>query len=210
MAPASPRSLEARGLACSRGMTRLFRGISFRVDAGQWIALRGANGSGKTTLLRCVAGLTRADAGEVLWAGAPVPDDAARFHAELLYSGHLAGIKDDLTAQENLRAALALRGISTRPAALQAALAEAGLEKIRHLPARRLSAGQRRRIGLARLSLDPAAIWALDEPLTALDDAGQALFGRLLGRHLERGGVAVLATHHDLASTPAHVVRMDA
>jgi heme exporter protein A len=189
-------------------MTRLFRGISFRADPGQWVALRGANGSGKTTLLRCVAGLTQAEEGEVTWEGQAVRGDLARFHADLLYSGHLAGIKDDLSAMENLRAALALRAAGVEPGALHSALADAGLEKVRHLPARRLSAGQRRRIGLARLSLDPAAIWALDEPLTALDDAGQALFGRLLARHLERGGVAVLATHHDLASTPAHVVRI--
>jgi heme exporter protein A len=180
------------------------------VDAGEWIALRGPNGSGKTTLLRCMAGLTRGDAGEVLWAGEPVAADLARFHSDLLYAGHLPGIKDDLTAEENLHGALALRGVTAGGSALRAALAEVGLDKRRHLPARRLSAGQRRRIGLARLSLDPAAIWALDEPLTALDDAGQALFGRLLVRHLERGGLAVLATHHDLAPAPARVLRIDA
>ena len=203
-------TLEARALACSRGVTRLFRDVSFRVDAGEWVALRGANGSGKTTLLRCVAGLTRPDAGEVHWAGERVGEDLARFHADLVYAGHLPGIKDDLTAEENLRGALALRGIVVATGAVRAALAEAGLEKRRALPAGRLSGGQRRRIGLARLALDPAAIWALDEPLTALDDDGQALFGRLLARHLERGGLAVLATHHDLAPAPARVVRMDA
>ena len=204
------RSLEARGLACSRGVTRLFRDVSFRVDAGEWIALRGPNGSGKTTLLRCVAGLTRADAGEVHWAGEPVRTDLARFHSDLLYAGHLPGTKDDLTAEENLRGALALRAVAAAPEAIRAALSEVGLDKRRQLPARRLSAGQRRRIGLARRILDPAAIWALDEPLTALDAAGQALFSRLLERHLERGGVAVLATHHDLMPPPARVVRIDA
>lgn len=211
MSPLAPsRTLEARGLACSRGVTRLFRDISFRVDAGEWVALRGPNGSGKTTLLRCLAGLTRADAGEVHWAGETVGADLARFHADLLYAGHLPGIKDDLSAEENLRGALALRGVTPAAEAIREALAQVGLEKRRSLPARRLSAGQRRRIGLARLSLDPAAIWALDEPLTALDDAGQALFSRLLARHVERGGVAVLATHHDLAPAPARVVRIDA
>jgi heme exporter protein A len=203
-------TLEARGLACSRGMTRLFRDVSFRVDAGEWIALRGPNGSGKTTLLRCLAGLTRRDAGEVLWAGEPVATDLPRFHADLLYGGHLPGIKDDLTAEENLRGSLALRGVCVSPDAIRGALAEVGLDKRRHLPARRLSAGQRRRIGLARLSLDPALIWALDEPLTALDDAGQALFTKLLVGHLERGGLAVLATHHDLQPAPGRVLRMDA
>jgi heme exporter protein A len=204
------RSLEGRGLACSRGVTTLFRDISFRVEPGEWVALRGPNGSGKTTLLRCVAGLTRADAGEIRWAGEPVKADLGRFHADLLYAGHLPGIKDDLSAEENLRGALALRGVSASGEAIRGALAEVGLEKRRQLPARRLSAGQRRRIGLARLSLDPAALWALDEPLTALDDAGQAHFSRLLARHLDRGGLALLATHHDLAPAPARVLRIDA
>jgi heme exporter protein A len=179
--------LEARGLTCSRGAATLFRALSFQVGAGECLAVRGPNGSGKTTLLRCVAGLTRADAGEVLR------------HGDLLYSGHLPGTKDDLSAEENLRGALALRGIGVSAADTVAALARAGLDKRRHLPARRLSAGQRRRIGLARLALDPAAVWILDEPLTALDDEGQHLFATLLASHLDRGGLALLATHHDLA-----------
>jgi heme exporter protein A len=191
-------ALEGRGLACSRGPVSLFRDISFRVDAGEWIAVRGPNGSGKTTLLRCVAGLTHADAGEVNRDG------------DMVYSGHLAGIKDDLTAQENLQGALALRAVAVDAAALSDALARAGLAERRALPARRLSAGQRRRIGLARLMLDPAPIWILDEPLTALDDSGQALFGELLARHLERGGLALLATHHDLARPAAREIRLQA
>ena len=191
-------SLEARGLSCSRGFAKLFRDVSFRVAAGEWLAVRGPNGSGKTTLLRCVAGLTRLDAGTVAREGA------------LVYAGHLAGIKDDLTAEENLRGSLALRAVTPPEAALRDALQRVGLDRIRQLPARRLSAGQRRRIGLARLMLDPARIWILDEPLTALDDAGQALFGGLLAGHLERGGLALLATHHDLSPAPARELRLGA
>ena len=190
--------LEGRSLACSRGIVTLFRGISFQVSAGEWVEVRGPNGSGKTTLLRCVAGLTRADAGEVLREG------------DFIYGGHLAGIKDDLTAEENLTALLALRAVAVTRDAVRGALAETGLDKRRSIPARRLSAGQRRRIGLARLALDPAPIWILDEPLTALDDQGQALFTRLLGRHLDRGGLALLATHHDLAPLPARELRIAA
>lgn len=202
--------LEGRGLACSRGVVTLFRDVSFEVAAGEWVAVRGPNGSGKTTLLRCVAGLTHLDAGEVLFEGEPIARAGERFRADFLYSGHLPGIKDDLSAEENLRGSLALRGVAVDGKAALAALAEVGLDKRRRLPARRLSAGQRRRIGLARLMLDPARLWALDEPLTALDDAGQALFGRVLARHLERGGSALLATHHDLTPAPARVLRVGA
>jgi len=207
---ASQCALEVRALACSRGDATLFRDLSFGVVPGEWLALRGPNGSGKTTLLRCVAGLTRADAGEVLWGGNDTRKDAAAFRAGLLYAGHLPGIKDDLSAEENLRAALALRAVEADAAKIVAALAEVGLERRRHLPARRLSAGQRRRIGLARLALDPAALWALDEPLTALDDAGQRFFEALLERHLARGGLALIATHQALAPVPAREIRMGA
>ena len=200
--------LAAERLACSRGLATLFRDVAFEVASGEWLAVRGPNGSGKTTLLRCVAGLTRADAGEVTLDGTPVARAGERFRAELLYAGHLPGIKDDLSAEENLRGSLGLRGVAIDESKLREALAEVGLDKRRKLPARRLSAGQRRRIGLARLMLDPARIWALDEPVTALDDAGQSLFGRLLSRHLERGGLALLATHHDLSPAPARVLRI--
>ena len=190
--------LEGRTIACSRGVVTLFRDISFRVAGGEWLAVRGPNGGGKTTLLRCVAGLTRMDAGEVSREG------------DFIYAGHLPGIKDDLTAEENLAGSLTLRGVEASPQAVLGALREVGLERRRNLPARRLSAGQRRRIGLARLMLDPAPIWILDEPLTALDDEGQALFGRLLARQLDRGGLALLATHHDLAPAPAGELRIGA
>jgi heme exporter protein A len=189
-------SLEGRALACSRGPVVLFRDVSFRVDRGEWVAVRGPNGSGKTTLLRCVAGLTRLDAGEVKRGG------------NIAYAGHLAGIKDDLSAEENLRGALTLAGTTPSASQTLGALEEVGLGRRRSLPARRLSAGQRRRIGLARLMLVPAPIWILDEPLTALDDDGQALFARTLSRHVERGGLALVATHHDFALAPARVLRL--
>ena len=189
-------SLEGLSLACSRGAVMLFRDVSFRIERGEWMAVRGPNGSGKTTLLRCAAGLTRLDAGQMKREG------------HVAYAGHLPGIKDDLSAEENLRGALALSASPVTPARARAALDEVGLGKRRLLPARRLSAGQRRRIGLARLMLEAAPIWILDEPLTALDDEGQALFARTLSRHLERGGLALVATHHDLAIAPTRVLRL--
>jgi len=202
--------LEGRSLACSRGFATLFRDVSFEVGAGEWLQLRGANGSGKTTLIRCIAGLTRPDAGEIRWNGRATREAEGAFKADLLYSGHLPGIKDDLSAEENLHVSLGLRGVEAGADAVRDALAEVGLGRRRQLPARRLSAGQRRRIGLARLALDAARLWALDEPLTALDDEGQALFTRLLERHLAAGGLAVVATHNDLAATPSRVLTMGA
>jgi len=202
--------LAARGLACARGPSTLFRDVAFEVAAGEWIAVRGPNGSGKTTLLRCVAGLTRPEQGTVLWDGESISARRALYNASLLYAGHLPGLKDDLDAEENLRCALRLRGVAVPDAALRSALADVGLERRSRLPARRLSAGQRRRIGLARLILDPAPLWVLDEPLTALDAAGERLFGRLLERHLASGGLALIATHHDLAGAPASTLGMGA
>jgi len=203
-------ALEAQALSCSRGPATLFRDISFALRDGEWIALRGPNGSGKTTLLRCAAGLTRPDSGRILWDGLDARQSAPAFHADLLYGGHAAGLKDDLTAIENLRDALALRALAPTDASIRDALAEVGLARQRHLPARRLSAGQRRRIGLARLAVDPARLWVLDEPLTALDDAGQAIFSGLLERHVKRGGLALIATHHDVRPAPARVLMLAA
>ena len=196
MSAAATPLLEGRGLGVTRGVARLFRDVSLRVCAGEWMAVRGANGSGKTTLLRCMAGLTRADEGSVAREGGYV------------YAGHAPGINDSFSAEENLRYALALRGVAAERAAVGAALDRAGLARRRQLPARRLSAGQRRRIGLARLMLDPAPIWILDEPLTALDDAGQALFGELLERHVAAGGLALVATHQALTPAPVRELRI--
>jgi heme exporter protein A len=202
--------IDVRALTCSRGAATLFREVSFRVSAGETLALRGANGSGKTTMLRCVAGLTRADAGEVLFNGASIATQRAAYHAQLVYGGHLAGIKDDFNAEENVRAALSLRGVRPTSGEIHAAIDAAGLARRRRIPSRRLSAGQRRRIGLARLALDPAIVWLLDEPLTALDDEGQALFGTLLERHRARGGLALVATHHALPVKDAKEWRLGA
>jgi heme exporter protein A len=201
-------AIEARGLTCSRGDSRLFRDVSFHLVPGECLAVRGANGSGKTTLLRCVAGLTRPDAGEILWNGKPVREVSRDFRAAMIYGGHAPGIKDELTAAENLRDALALRGTAPEDAVIDEALANVGLGKHRRIPARRLSAGQRRRIGMARLALDPASGWILDEPLTALDADGESMFGKLLESHLQRGGWALVATHHDIGTSQPREMRL--
>jgi heme exporter protein A len=191
--------LQVRDLACRRGPALLFSGLDFAIAGGELLCVRGPNGCGKTTLLRCVTGLTRPDEGTIVWHGEPSITDPERMRAGTAYAGHLPALKDDLTAEENLEFSLRLRGVSPSAHQRREALAAVGLDKRRRLPARRLSAGQRRRIGLARLALDPAEFWVLDEPLTALDDAGQDLFIELLDRHLAGGGFALVATHHRLA-----------
>ncbi|MBL0140824.1 MAG: cytochrome c biogenesis heme-transporting ATPase CcmA [Betaproteobacteria bacterium] len=195
----APDILQVRDLACRRGPALLFSGIGFEVASGELLCVRGPNGCGKTTLLRCVTGLTRPDEGTVLWHGKSSQIDPERMRAGTAYAGHLPSLKDDLTAEENLEFSLRLRGVGSTDQERREALAAVGLEKRRRIPARRLSAGQRRRIGLARLAMDPAEFWVLDEPLTALDDAGQAQFVDLLDRHLASGGLALAATHHRLA-----------
>lgn len=190
--------LAVEGLACAAGIRTLFEGIGFVLGPGQWIRLGGPNGCGKSTLLRALAGLGRPTAGTIRWRGEPVGDARQRWHAAFTYQGHLAGCKDSLDAAENLRWQLALDGEPAAPPRLRELLARVGLERQARIDYRRLSAGQRRRLGLARLVASRRPLWLLDEPTTALDAAGQALFGEILEAHLQAGGLAICATHLEL------------
>jgi len=187
--------LSATDLACSRGERRLFAGLTFALDAGEWLHVRGDNGSGKTTLLRTLAGVAPADAGGVRWRGADIRSAGEAYRRSMLYLGHQAALKDDLTPRENLRLGLAIDGFDADDAALGQALGSAGLDGREDLAVRHLSAGQKRRVLLARLLLRPADLWVLDEPFNALDSAATALLGALLEDHLAGGGVAVLTSH---------------
>ena len=187
--------LSATDLACSRGERRLFAGLTFALDAGEWLHVRGENGSGKTTLLRTLAGVAPADAGGVRWRGADIRSAGEAYRRSMLYLGHQAALKDDLTPRENLRLGLAIDGFDADDAALGQALGSAGLGGREDLAVRHLSAGQKRRVLLARLLLRPADLWVLDEPFNALDSAATALLGVLLEDHLAGGGVAVLTSH---------------
>jgi heme exporter protein A len=197
--------LEAIDLAARRGYTRLFSSLSFSVEPGCALFITGANGTGKTTLLRILAGLGAPFAGTVRWRGVDVAPFAQRLREDVVYGGHLPALKDELSAEENLATLVALMGETVVPANLRDALASVSLDRQASLPARALSQGQRRRLGLARLTLTHRPLWLLDEPATALDTAGIALLKRLLTGHLERGGCALVATHQPLELPAAHV-----
>ena len=191
--------LEARDLAGQRGYARLFRDVAFRVDAGRALAVTGSNGSGKTTLLRILAGLSAPARGTVRWNGAAMRPFDARLREAVAFAGHSPALKDELTAAENLESLAALAGANVTRDELADALERVALSRQRGLPARVLSQGQRRRIGLARLRVIRKPLWILDEPVTALDRDGTALMTAMLGEHLERGGCAVIATHQAIA-----------
>ncbi len=189
--------LEVRSVAAFRGDHLVFADISFRLEPGGALVLIGRNGSGKTTLLRLIAGLMPRAAGEVLWAGEDALADLPAHGLRLAYLGHQDALKLGLTAVENL--ALWARGTKQgRGAAIEAALAAVGLEELGSLPARMLSAGQRRRVAIARLLVSGAALWLLDEPTTALDAASVARLGHLAAAHRAAGGMIMAATHLDL------------
>jgi len=180
--------LQAEGLAAFRGERLVFAGLSFAVPAGGALLLTGPNGSGKSTLLRLLAGLGRLEAGRLLWDGADALADLPAHAARLRYLGHQDAVKPGLTVAENLR----FWGDGT---AIRRALEAVDLLRLAELPARMLSAGQKRRLAIARLAMTPAALWLLDEPTLGLDAASVARVGALLAAHRAAGGMVVAATH---------------
>ncbi len=158
--------------------------------------MQGANGAGKTTLMRALVGLSPPQAGTVSWRGEAAP--SADFRRDLLYLGHHAAVKDELTPLENLRLSAALDGLQVDERQVLAALLRLGLRGRENLPVRVLSAGQKRRVLLARLLLRPAPLWVLDEAFNALDTGAVQLLGELIGEHLSGGGLAVLTSHQPL------------
>lgn len=193
--------LQARHLSSSRGDRELFTRLSFDLAEGGLLHVQGTNGSGKTTLLRVLCGLIHPDEGEVYWSGCSIHRYRDRFLQDLHYVGHLNGIKAELSPVENLHFASTLTHRTTGRQVEQA-LEQVHLFGFEHEPARTLSAGQRRRIALARLLMSPARIWILDEPFTALDTTGIGLLEAMIHRHVESGGVVVMASHsiHDIDS----------
>jgi len=187
--------LLAAGLSAFRGERLVLRDISFHVPGGGALLLLGANGSGKSTLLRLLAGLKRPDAGQVTWCGSE--------EMTVAYLGHRDAIKPGLTVRENLRLPARIGGGAVEPA-----LDAFGLLPLADLPARLLSAGQARRLALARLPLSRAPVWLLDEPTLGLDTASVARLGTLLAAHRAGGGVVVTATHLPLPLPGAQDLRL--
>lgn len=190
--------LRVTNLSCVRGERPLFAGLDFAVEPGEWLRVGGANGSGKTSLLRLLAGLSQPAEGEISWCGRPVAADVQAYRGTLLFVGHLPALKEDLTSRENLQFASELDGARlTRQEAL-AALLRLGLQGCEDLPVRFLSAGQKRRVLLARLVSRKARLWLLDEPFTALDGRASGILGAVIAEHFERGGMAVITSHQDM------------
>ena len=176
----------------------MFAGIGLAVEPGQWLHVRGANGCGKTSLLRLLAGLSRPERGEIRWLGRPLAQAKEAYRSDMVFLGHHAAVKDELTARENLELAAALDGAPLQPETSTRALRRFGLGGRENLPVRFLSAGQRRRVLLARLVARKAKLWILDEPFTALDANAVAMLSTLIGDHLADGGMAILTSHQPI------------
>jgi heme exporter protein A len=184
-------------LYCERDERILFSDLDFSLKEGQVLQVAGANGSGKTTLLRILCGLNPDYAGDILWQGMQVRDVPEQYRAALFYLGHSPAINKSLTPLQNLRWFCALRGFRD-DAAIVAALAELGLRGYEEIPCYQMSAGQQRRVSLARMPLSGASLWILDEPFTALDRYGVAELEARIADFAHGGGAVILTTHHQL------------
>lgn len=200
--------LQAENLSCTRNDMALFRGFNCCLRPGETIQIDGPNGCGKTSLLRILCGLAQAEEGRVLWQGREIGEDAPAYLAAVNYIGHQNGIKLELTPRENLEVACRLAfSVNGREESL-AALETFGLAGYEDTPARMLSSGQRRRAALARLLLHNAGLWVLDEPFTSVDDAGRKLIEKVIERHVDNGGMLILATHEPINITTGKFTRL--
>jgi heme exporter protein A len=197
MTDASAPLFEARSIHVWRGDRHLLRGVSFKLQAGELLQITGPNGIGKSTLLRSSCRLLPVEDGELFWRGAPIDTRRDEFDSQLAYLAHSNALKADLTAEENLRYELTLRR-DVAADEVRSALDLLGIPQCAKLPMRVLSAGQRRRLSLARVWLCKATLWILDEPSTNLDAAGVSVLEKLMVQHLEQGGAILTAAHQSL------------
>lgn len=190
--------LKAHALSCVRGERELFADLNLQVHAGECLHVRGENGVGKTSLLRLLTGLSKPESGEILWKGQAITLDPSQYHRDLLFLGHRDALKDDLTALENIQMYAAIDDIALTQEQALSSLWRFGIRGREHLPVSCLSAGQKRRVLMARMATRQAKLWILDEPFNALDiNAVQAL-QTLIAQHQERGGLIVLTSHQNI------------
>lgn len=188
----------ANGLECVKGYDSLFSNIGFSLEPGEMLQIEGTNGSGKTSLLRILTGLSQPEAGEVYWNEIDIAEDPETYNENLVYIGHLNGLRAELTALENLQ--LTRQYLArTNDLTTRDALAAVGLAGYEHIMAHQLSAGQKRRVALARLHLNTAPLWILDEPTTAIDVDGVHDFEQTVERHTLNGGMVILTAHQKLS-----------
>jgi len=204
----NPPSLRANALTCVRGERTLFTGLDLEVSAGEWLHVRGENGIGKTSLLRLLSGLTKPAAGEIFWNEQLISADPSEYHRNLLFLGHRDSLKEDLTALENLSIATALDGIMVSGEEILLALHRFGLRGREDLPVNCLSAGQKRRVLLARLLLRQAKLWILDEPFNALDVRAVEMLSELILEHIASGGMAIMTSHQEILMPNGRVVQL--
>ena len=190
--------LKVNGLCCVREERVLFDDLSFTLSPGEILQVAGPNGAGKTSLLRLISGLSRPESGEIFWQEEAISQQAEQYHQLCLYLGHHAGVKAELSAVENLRFYLGLAGESMEQEQLYALLTRVGLAGLEEEAVAHLSAGQQRRVGLARLWLVARKLWILDEPFTAIDKQGVAYLEQVILSHAQKGGMVLLTTHQEL------------
>lgn len=190
--------LEARELTCVRGEKQLFSGLNMRLSSGACLHVRGENGVGKTSLLRLLTGLAKPDSGEVMWSNQNISKDLLGYHRDLLFLGHRDGLKEDLTALENLQMYAVLDAVPLTQEKALAALWRFGLRGREYLPVNCLSAGQKRRVLMARMLTRQAALWILDEPFNALDVKAVHELKNLIAEQLLQGGLVVMTSHQEV------------
>lgn len=190
--------LTAQGLACLRGDRLLFKNVGFELKSGGLLYVLGENGSGKSSLLRMLCGLLMPEEGAIFWDSKKVNENAENYLPNLTYIGHLNGLKDDLTALENLQIAARLAGNDAGEKKTLAALTAIGIARCANLPARVLSQGQKRRVALATLWIAQSKLWILDEPFAALDATSTEVLASRLGEHMANGGMTIITTHQDV------------
>lgn len=200
--------LTATGLSCVRGERRLFSGLDLAVGPGEWLHVQGENGAGKTSLLRILSSLSPPAEGEIRWRGEPIGALAEDYRREMLFLGHHGAVKEELTPFENLMLAAQLDGAALDETAALKALARFGLRGREDLAVRFLSAGQKRRVLLARLAVRQATLWILDEPFTALDVKAVDMLSGLIVDHVTDGGIAILTSHQTIPLPNGKVLKI--